>query len=175
MSNNRFDYGIKNEYQITPNTEAADFLQSEVQNFFGYQQKSKREKYADVWIKPNYGINVKTDNLCSQQNQGRLCTAAVNEWLQDEQNTLKFIFISYTNIGGLIKIKEVVTKYLEEIEYRISNQGKGLLQPVRDRNYNVVFRKKISRKEWLLEFKRKYRQFIEKQQDKFEKLKAKWC
>lgn len=175
MSNSIFDYNLKQTYTITKNTEAADFLQAEVQNFFGYTPKSKREKFADVWITSKHGINVKTDNLCSAQNQGRLCTAAVNQWLQDENNILQFIFIAYTNIEGNIEIKEVITKYIEEVEYRISNQGKGLLQPVRDKNYKVVFRNKITRQEWLEEFQEKYVDFINKQQDKFNKLKAKWC
>lgn len=175
MLNEQLEYGIKKNYQITPNTEAAEFLQSEVQEFFGYNQKSKREKYADVWINKNYGINVKTDNLCSDGRQGRLCTAAVNEWLEDHENILQFIFIDYTNINGFLTIEEVVTKNLEEVEYRISNQGKGLLQPIRDSNCNIVFREPISREDWLQEFKHKYNEFIDKQQDKFEKLRARWC
>lgn len=175
MSHNRFDYGIQQEYQITPNTEAADFLQAEVQNFFGYKQKSKREKFADVWHNKKHGLNVKTDNLSSQHNQGRLCTAAINEWLQDEENVLDFVFISYTNVNGHIKIQEVITKTIEEVEYRISNQGKGLLQPLRDKNNKVVFRAKITRSEWIKEFQSKYSDFINKQQEKFEKLRSKWC
>ena len=36
-------YNLKQTYSITPNAEAAEFIQAEVQNHFGYSQKSKRE------------------------------------------------------------------------------------------------------------------------------------
>lgn len=167
-------YGLKKTYQITPNAEAAEFLQAEVQEFFGYKSKSKREKYADIWINQNYGINVKTDNLNSQQNKGRLCTAEVNQWLKDENNKLSFIFIEYTNDDGNLEIKSVQTKNIEEVEYEISNQGKGLLQPKRYRN-KVVFRSTISRSEWMEEFRIKYAEFIDKQIKRFEEKKKHWC
>ena len=170
---NNFEYGIQCSYKITPNTEAAEFLQAEVQKYFGYESKSKREKYADIWVNSNYGINVKTDNLCSKQNKGRLCTAEINQWLKNENNKLSFIFIEYTNTNGDISIKSVLTKDIEEVEYDISNQGKGLLQPKRYRN-KLIFRKKVSRQDWLEEFKGKYLYFIEQQKSRFDKLIANW-
>ena len=78
---------------------------------------------------------------------------------------------SVTN--GDISIKSVLTKDIEEVEYDISNQGKGLLQPKRYRN-KLIFRKKVSRQDWLEEFKGKYLYFIEQQKSRFDKLIANW-
>ena len=167
-------YGLKQYYEITPNTEAADFIQKEVQNYFNYTQKSKRQKYADIWISPSEGINVKTDNLCSVQNKGRLCTAEVNLWLRNKNNNLKFLFVEYSNNNGNIIIESTTEYYIEEIVYEICNQGRGLLQPKRYNN-KLIIRDKIPRDEWIKEFKHKYSQFIDTQISRFEKYKLSWC
>jgi len=168
-------YNLKETYQITPNAEAAEFIQAEVQNYFGYEQKSKREKYADVWITKTEGINVKTDNLLSQQNKGRLCTAEVNQWLRNPNNNLKFLFIEYTNKDGLLTLVSTKEVYIEEVSYEISNQGRGLLQPRRTSEGKVIFRDRISRDEWISEFKIKYSEFVDKQIARFVKYKTDWC
>jgi hypothetical protein len=168
-------YNLKETYQITPNAEAAEFIQAEVQNYFGYEQKSKREKYADVWITKTEGINVKTDNLLSQQNKGRLCTAEVNQWLRNPNNNLKFLFIEYTNNDGLLTLVSTKEVYIEEVSYEISNQGRGLLQPRRTSEGKVIFRDRISRDEWISEFKIKYSEFVDKQIARFVKYKTDWC
>jgi hypothetical protein len=173
--NTMLPYNLKEIYNITPNAEAAEFIQAEVQNYFGYQQKSKREKYADVWINENLGLNVKTDNLISDQNKGRLCTAEVNQWLRDKNNDLKFLFVRYKNQNGLLTLIETNEVYIEEIEYEISNQGRGLLQPKRTKNGEVNLRQRISRDEWIDEFKNKYAKFVDKQILKFENYKKQWC
>ena len=168
-------YNLKETYTITPNTEAAEFIQAEVQNFFKYNQKSKREKYADVWISKTDGLNVKTDNLLSQQNKGRLCTAEVNQWLRNVNNNLKFLFVDYKNEDGLLTLVSTKEVYIEEIVYEISNQGRGLLQPKRTSNGKVIFRERISREKWIEEFKDKYSKFVDKQILRFEKYKSEWC
>lgn len=170
-----FPYNLQESYTITPNAEAAEFIQAEVQNYFGYSQKSKREKYADVWISNNKGLNVKTDNLLSQQNKGRLCTAEVNQWLKNSNNNLKFLFIEYKNEDGLLTLVSTKEVYIEEVVYEISNQGRGLLQPKRTSNGKVIFRDRISREEWIKEFKDKYSEFVDKQILRFEKYKLEWC
>ena len=168
-------YNLKKTYTITPNTEAADFIQAEVQKFFGYTQKSKREKYSDVWINENEGLNVKTDNLLSKQNKGRLCTAEVNQWLKNTDNNLRFLFIEYKNKNGLLTLVNTKEVFIEEVIYEISNQGRGLLQPKRTSEGKVIIRDRISREEWLKEFKIKYAQFVDKQILRFEKYKLEWC
>jgi len=168
-------YGLVDSYKITENTEAAEFLETEVQKHFGYTQNSKRQKYADIWLNESTGINVKTDNLCSKQNKGRLCTAEVNQWLLDEKNNLKFIFIDYRNdMSGNIDILSVKEKWIEEVEYDICNQGRGLLQPKRYRN-EIIFRDRISREDWLQEFRQKYSTFVDNQIKRFELYKNNWC
>jgi len=167
-------YNLQKTYSITPNAEAAEFIQSEVQKYFGYKQKSKREKYADVWISENEGLNVKTDNLLSQQNKGRLCTAEINQWLKDTNNNIKFLFIEYKNKDGLLTLESTKEVYIEEICYEISNQGRGLLQPKRNSEGKVIFRDRISRDEWIKEFKIKYSDFVNKQIARFEKYKSQW-
>ena len=168
-------YGILENYKISANTEAADFLEKEVQKFFNYTQNSKRQKYADIWLDDFTGINVKTDNLCSKQNKGRLCTAEINQWLIDERNNLKFLFIEYeNNMDGEVKIVSIKETFIEEVEYEIYNQGRGLLQPKRFQN-KIVFREKISRKDWLDEFRNKYSIFVDNQIKRFEDYRQKWC
>ena len=98
----------------------------------------------------------------------------VNQWLKNENNKLSFIFVEYTNDNGDLEIQSVQTRNIEEVEYEISNQGKGLLQPKRYRN-KVVFRSTISRSEWMEEFKIKYADFIDKQIKRFEEKKKHWC
>ena len=168
-------YNLQETYQITPNAEAAEFIQAEVQNFFGYEQKSKREKYADVWISKTEGLNVKTDNLLAQQNKGRLCTAEVNQWLRDSNNNLKFLFIEYKNEDGLLTLMSTKEVYIEEVVYEISNQGRGLLQPKRTPEGKVIFRDRIDRDEWIEEFIDKYSKFVDKQIARFKKYKLDWC
>tara|TARA_B100000959_G_scaffold280730_1_gene343126 strand:+ start:1211 stop:1786 length:576 start_codon:yes stop_codon:yes gene_type:complete len=171
-----FNYGIKRNYKITPQTEAADFLEAEVCKFFNYIPKSKRQKYADVWIDVFTGLNVKTDNLSALGNKGRLCTAEINTWLKNENNNLKFCFIGYKNenMSGNIDVLTMTEFYIEEVEYDIVNQGKGLLQPKRKDNI-VVLRKRISRKEWMEEFKIKYSKFVDSQIARFNKQRSDWC
>ena len=168
-------YNLKESYQITPNAEAAEFIQAIVQDYFGYEQKSKREKYADVWITEKEGINVKTDNLLSQQNKGRLCTAEVNQWLRDPSNNLKFLFIEYKNEDGLLTLVSTKEVYIEEVVYEICNQGRGLLQPKRDREGKVILRERVSRDDWIEEFKVKYDEFVDKQIERFNKYRKDWC
>lgn len=168
-------YNLKKTYSITPNAEAAEFIQAEVQNYFGYEQKSKREKYADVWISETEGLNVKTDNLLSQQNKGRLCTAEVNQWLKNSNNNLKFLFIEYKNEDGLLTLVSTKEVYIEEVVYDITNQGRGLLQPKRTSHGKVVFRERISREDWIAEFKTKYSTFVNNQIARFNKYKLDWC
>jgi len=168
-------YNLKETYTITPNAEAAEFIQAKVQNHFGYKQKSKREKYADVWISKTEGLNVKTDNLLSQQNKGRLCTAEVNQWLRNLNNNLKFLFIEYKNENGLLTLISTKEVFIEEVVYEISNQGRGLLQPKRTSEGKVIFRNRISREDWIEEFKLKYSNFVDNQITRFEKYKSDWC
>ena len=167
-------YGIKSEYHITPNTSASEFLESEVQKYFKYKPKSEREKFADVWIDPCTALNVKTDKLNAKENGGRICTAAVNEWLRDERNNLKLFFIEYKINNGHIVVETQNEYYIEEIEYQITNQGKGLLQPKR-KHGKLVLRPKITRESWLNEFEIEYKKFAESQINKFEGHINKWC
>jgi hypothetical protein len=171
-----FNYGIKSNYKITPQTEAADFLEAEVCKSFNYTPKSKRQKYADVWIDDFTGLNVKTDNLSAPSNKGRLCTAEINTWLKNENNNLKFCFIGYKNenMSGNIEVLTMTEFNIEEVEYDIVNQGKGLLQPKRKDN-KVVLRERISRKEWMEEFKIKYNKFVNLQITRFENQRSDWC
>jgi hypothetical protein len=168
-------YGLKQNYEITKNTEAAEFIQAEVQNFFGYKPKSKREKYADIWINNCEGLNVKTDNVLSVQNKGRLCTAEVNRWLRDPNNNLKFLFIEYKNEDGLLTLLNTKEVFIEEVIYEISNQGRGLLQPKRTSNGKVIFRDRIDREKWIEEFKQKYSMFVDQQIERFVRYKLEWC
>jgi|TARA_R110000744_G_C19052464_1_gene528019 hypothetical protein len=167
-------YGIKSEYYITPNISGSDFLENEVQKYFNYKPKSEREKYADVWINPFIALNVKTDKLNAKENTGRICTAAVNEWLRDERNNLKLFFIEYEINNGHLIVVSQNEYYIEEIEYQITNQGKGLLQPKR-KHGKLILRPKVSREFWLNEFESKYEKFAISQISRFKSHISKWC
>lgn len=167
-------YNLQEIYYITPKTEAADFIESKVQEYFNYTPKSKRSKYADVWLNECEGLNVKTDNLLSQQNKGRLCTAAINQWLLNPNHHLKFLFVEYKNESGKLTIVSTKEVYIEEVIYEISNQGRGLLQPKRTSNGKVMFRNRITREEWIKEFKLKYADFVDKQIKRFIQYKKDW-
>ena len=169
-------YGIKSEYYITPNISGSDFLENEVRKYFNYTPKSEREKFADVWIDPFTALNVKTVKLNDQDigGPGRICTAAINEWLRDEKNNLKLFFIEYNIDDGHIVIVSQNEYYIEEVGYDICNQGKGLLQPKRKLG-KLVLRSKISREAWLSEFEIKYKKFAIAQISRFESHMNSWC
>ena len=172
-------YGLKESYKITPNTEAADFLENIVKEYFNYISHSKRQKYADIWLSQNHGINVKTVNLSSKTvGPGRICTAEINQWLRHEDNNLEIIFIEYSNDNGLITIQNVTSHWLEELEYYIMNQGRGLLMSAPDPRKNrtsVLTRPRISRQQWLDEFSIKYSDFVDKQIKILQGYKKDWC
>ena len=168
-------YGIKSEYYVTSDiSSGSDFLENEVRRYFNYTPKSEREKYADVWIDSFTALNVKTDKLNAQENTGRICTAAINEWLRNEKNNLKLFFIEYSISDGHIVVVSQNEYYIEEIKYQICNQGKGLLQPKRKQG-KLVLRPKISREDWLNEFEIKYREFAVSQISRFESYIDAWC
>jgi|TARA_B110000858_G_C17722831_1_gene436138 hypothetical protein len=167
-------YGIKSEYYITPNISGSEFLENEVQKYCEYKPKSEREKYADVWMDPFTALNVKTMKLNAQAFGGRICTAAVNEWLRDKRNNLKLFFIKYQINNGHLIVVSKNEYYLEEIEYTIMNQGKGLLM-AKMKGSKLALRPKVSREFWLNEFEMKYNKFAISQIDRFKLHINKWC
>lgn len=170
-------YGFKPTYEITKGSDAGEFLECEFRKHFNYTQKSKRQKFADVWINTKFGYNLKTS--CAVKTTGRLCTAQVAEFLSDIKCNLKVIHLEYKNDSGLIILTRLSEYYFEEIEYNISNQGKGFLQPKVNPDNSFKTRIKPTREEWLEEFKNKYNTYcneqkirLESQNNKFQKLKV---
>ena len=157
-----FPYGLEKHYKITNNTEAAEFLCSIVQKHFNYTPTSKREKFWDIKINENLGLNVKTRNLMSKQTKGRICSVQISHWLRNYENNLKLLYIDYKNENGNLTLESVNEVFIEEVNYHIENQGKGLLQPHIKKNGDVDLRGKLSRLEWLIEFEDQYRKYIEK-------------
>jgi hypothetical protein len=153
-------YGFKENYKITKGADASEFLENEFRKFFNYTPKSKRQKYADVWINPSFGLNLKTS--CAKTT-GRLCTVQVAKYLIDPKNVLKIIHLDYLNNNGLLVLKTLYEYDLEEIQYQISNQGQGYLQPKINKDNSFKTRIKPNREEWLGEFKIKYDQYVEMQ------------
>lgn len=153
-------YGFKESYKITKGTDASEFLENQFRKFFNYTPKSKRQKYADVWINPNFGYNLKTS--CAKTT-GRICTVQVAKYLVDIKNELKIIHLDYDNTDGLIVLKKLYEYDIEEIQYLISNQGQGFLQPKVNKDNSFKTRIKICREDWLKEFKIKYDEYVEKQ------------
>ena len=85
------------------------------------------------------------------------------------------MFIEYRNENGLLTLVSTKEVYIEEVIYEICNQGRGLLQPKRTSEGKIILRDRISRDEWLEEFKVKYSKFVDKQIERFEKYKTDWC
>ena len=79
------------------------------------------------------------------------------------------------NNNGILNLISTKESYIEEIVYEIANQGRGLLQPKRNSEGKVIFRERISREEWIDEFKNKYSYFVDKQILRFKKYKSDWC
>ena len=157
-----FPYGLEKHYKITNNTEAAEFLCSIVQKHFNYTPTSKREKFWDIKINENLGLNVKTRNLMSKQTKGRICSVQISHWLRNYENNLKLLYIDYKNENGNLTLESVNEVFIEEVNYHIENQGKGLLQPHIKKNGDVYLRGRLSRLEWLIEFEDQYKKYIEK-------------
>ena len=157
-----FPYSLEKHYKITNNTEAAEFLCSIVQKHFNYIPTSKREKFWDVKINKNLGLNVKTRNLMSKKTKGRICSVQISHWLRKYENNLKLLYIDYKNEHGDLTLESVNEVFIEEVNYHIENQGKGLLQPHIKKNGDIDFRGRLSRLEWLIEFEDQYRKYIQK-------------
>ena len=158
-------YGFKKTYNITEGADASEFLENEFRKFFNYTPKSKRQKYADVWIQSNFGYNLKTS--CAKTT-GRICTVQVAEYLSDIKNELKIIHVDYDNKNGLIILKKIYEYDIEEIDYHISNQGKGYLQPKVHKDNSFKIRTKMSRQTWLDEFKIKYDEYVQNQKKRLD-------
>ena len=142
-------YGFKPTYDITKGTTAGDFLECEFRKHFNYIQKSEREQLADVWINPKFGYNLKTSRA-DVKSTGRLCTAKVGYQMVDPEFKLIFVHLIYTNNNGKLVLESLSEYYLEEIEYNISNQGIGLLQPKTINKTNKFrIRPRVSREDWL--------------------------
>jgi hypothetical protein len=170
-------YGFKPTYKITKGSDAGEFLESEFRKHFKYIQKSKRQKYADVWINPKFGYNLKTS--VAIKTTGRLCTAQIAEFLSDVECNIKIVHLDYENNNGQIILNSLSEYFFEEIEYNISNQGKGFLQPKVNIDNSFKIRPKPSREEWLNEFKIKYDAYcneqkirLDTQNKKFQNLKV---
>jgi hypothetical protein len=170
-------YGFKPTYKITKGSDAGEFLESEFRNHFNYTQKSKRQKYADVWINLKFGYNLKTS--VAIKTTGRLCTAQVAEFLSDAECNLKIVHLDYENNNGQIILNSLSEYFFEEIEYNISNQGRGFLQPKVNPDNSFKTRPRLSREEWLSEFKFKYNIYcneqkirLDSQNEKFQNLKV---
>ena len=162
-------FGLKKEYQIHEGAGAESFIESQFQNHFNYKPKSKRQKFADVWVNKKFGYNIKTSvdgNL-----GGRICTVAIARWLCNLDNQLKIIHVQYKNDKGHLILTDVREYFIEEIEYNILNQGKGFLHMKTDNKNKVIrTRVKLDRQLWLQEFQSKYIEFVEKQKNRFDTL-----
>jgi hypothetical protein len=159
-------YGFKPYYKITKGSDASEFLECEFRNHFKYEQKSKRQKYADVWINPKFGYNLKTS--CAKTT-GRLCTVQIAKFLSDPECELKIVHLDYQNFDGTLKLNWLSEYFIEEIQYNISNQGKGFLQPKVNSDNSFKTRNRLTREDWLEEFKVKYNIYCENQKKRLDK------
>jgi hypothetical protein len=160
-------FGLKKEYQIHEGAGAESFIEAQFQNHFNYKPKSKRQKFADVWVNPKFGYNIKTSvngNL-----GGRICTVDIASWLSIPDNQLKIIHVHYNNNRGHLILTDVCEYFIEEIEYNILNQGKGFLHMKTDSTKKVIkTREKLDRQLWLQEFQSKYIEFVENTKKRFD-------
>ena len=53
-------FGLKKEYKIHESAGADCFIEAKFQDYFNYKPKSKRQKFADVWVNDSFGYNIKT-------------------------------------------------------------------------------------------------------------------
>ena len=160
-------FGLEKEYIIHENAGADCFIEAKFQEHFNYKPKSKRQKFADVWVNDKFGYNVKTSE--NGNLGGRICTVAVAKWLCDPDNQLKIVHVHYQNNKGHLIITDVREYFIEEIEYTILNQGKGFLFMKTDNKNKVIrAREKLDRELWLQEFQCKYVKFVEDTKKRFD-------
>ena len=160
-------FGLEREYQIHEGAGADSFIETQFQNHFNYKPKSKRQKFADVWVNENFGYNVKTSE--NGNLGGRICTVAIAKWLCNPDNQLKIVHVHYQNNKGHLILTDVQEYFIEEIEYMILNQGKGFLFMKTDSKNKVIkTREKIDRDIWLQEFQSKYIEFVENTKKRFD-------
>ena len=79
-------FGLEKEYKIHESAGEDCFIEAKFQEHFNYKPKSKRQKFADVWVNDKFGYNVKTSE--NGNLGGRICTVAVAKWLCDPDNQL---------------------------------------------------------------------------------------
>ena len=148
---------------------------------------TSRKCIADYWEDNNHydgkvAVNVKSNDINKQNFLPRLvsCRPAY-DFLLDQRNELKFIFVDYQNVNGNLTIVDDSNPIsIEEIDWKymsIQCQGDGFLalntktlnQGANMNRWQILRDKKPSRDEWLEEFRGHYINYIHKENLKLQR------
>lgn len=95
--------------------------------------------------------------------------------LENENDSLSYIFVSYKRENGIVTIEDVHIKYVWELDWSmltIGALGKGQLQ-IKDANKELVFTN-IGKEKWFEILKTKVSEFYQKELKKIEKEIKHW-
>ena len=132
---------------------------------------TKRKDIADYWESCNIAVDVKSNNVNKTNFSPNLVSCRkVYDFLSNERNQLKFIFVDYKLIDNDVEILNETEVFIEEIDWdclSIQNQGTGVIQKSKPLKRTI----KMDRQEWLGVFREKYSEYVDRQHEKLENMK----
>jgi hypothetical protein len=133
---------------------------------------TSRKDIADYWETPNIAVNVKSNNIKKNNFSPNLVSCKkIYDFLLNSKNQFKLIFVDYEIKDDEPHIIGDQTVFIEEIDWSclsIQCQGTGVIQ----RSKPLIVRPKVSRAEWINEFRQQYADYIERQHEKLNELKG---
>ena len=124
----------------------------------------------------NYRVDPKTHNIDSEFSMPNLSSVEkLRKLLENENEELIYIFVSYVINGVEVSITKIDVKYLWELSFemlRIGSLGKGQLQI--SNMHNELKFTDSGKLEWLNELKSKVREYHNQRIKQIEKDKLKW-
>jgi len=124
----------------------------------------------------NYRVDPKTHNIDSEFSMPNLSSVEkLRKLLENENEELIYIFVSYVINGLEVSITKIDVKYLWELSFemlRIGSLGKGQLQI--SNMHNELKFTNIGKLKWLNELKSKVREYHNQRIKQIEKDKLKW-
>lgn len=132
---------------------------------------TSKKDIADYWETPNIAVNVKSNNVKKNNFSPNLVSCKkIYDFLMIPKNQFKLIFVDYELTKNGYDILSDQTVLIEEIDWSclsIQCQGTGVIQ----RSKPLTLRSKVSRLEWISEFRQHYAEYIERQNKKLNELR----
>ena len=166
ISNKYYTFETRYNFSDMKGLGPSDFLEELVQKHYNYIPKSEKVRLYDVMITPTLALNVKTMRLPLSSKSGphgRLGSAdVILNWIENPNHQLEYMFVYYKRDGEWLTLVDTEVHPIESLEFTISPQGKGLVQPKR-RNDRVALGPTLSREEYVNTFVTELRTYCKKQ------------